>query len=126
MNFKSNIPIYLQIIDEIKTNIITGALPLGSKLPSSRELALQYQINPNTAARVYNEMESIGLSYTRRGIGTFVTEDSGIIEKLKEEQVNQILSVLDEQLTGLGFTSDEIIRLLQNYYSETAASKNEH
>lgn len=126
MNFKSNIPIYLQIIDEIKTNIITDALPLGSKLPSSRELALQYQINPNTAARVYNEMESIGLSYTRRGIGTFVTEDSGIIEKLKEEQVNQILSVLDEQLTGLGFTPDEIIRLLQNYYSETAASKNEH
>lgn len=126
MNFKSNIPIYLQIIDEIKTNIITSALPLGSKLPSSRELALQYQINPNTAARVYNEMESIGLSYTRRGIGTFVTEDSGIIEKLKEEQVNQILSVLDEQLTGLGFTPDEIIRLLQNYYSETAASKNEH
>lgn len=126
MNFKSNIPIYLQIIDEIKTNIMTGALPLGSKLPSSRELALQYQINPNTAARVYNEMESIGLSYTRRGIGTFVTEDSGIIEKLKEEQVNQILSVLDEQLTGLGFTPDEIIRLLQNYYSETAASKNEH
>jgi hypothetical protein len=126
MNFKSNIPIYLQIIDEIKKNIITGALPLGSKLPSSRELALQYQINPNTAARVYNEMESIGLSYTRRGIGTFVTEDSGIIEKLKEEQVNQILSVLDEQLTGLGFTPNEIIRLLQNYYSETAASKNEH
>ena len=68
MNFKSNIPIYLQIIDEIKKNIITGALPLGSKLPSSRELALQYQINPNTAARVYNEMESIGLSYTRWGI----------------------------------------------------------
>lgn len=126
MNFKSNIPIYLQIIDEIKKNIITGALPLGSKLPSSRELALQYQINPNTAARVYNEMESIGLSYTRRGIGTFVTEDSGIIEKLKEEQVNQILSVLDEQLTGLGFTPNEIIRLLQNYYSETATSKNEH
>lgn len=126
MNFKSNIPIYLQIIDEIKKNIITGALPLGSKLPSSRELALQYQINPNTAARVYNEMESIGLSYTRRGIGTFVTEDSGIIEKLKEEQVNQILSVLDEQLTGLGFTPNEIIRLLQNYYSETTASKNEH
>lgn len=126
MNFKSNIPIYLQIIDEIKKNINTGALPLGSKLPSSRELALQYQINPNTAARVYNEMESIGLSYTRRGIGTFVTEDSGIIEKLKEEQVNQILSVLDEQLTGLGFTPNEIIRLLQNYYSETAASKNEH
>lgn len=75
MEFKTNIPIYLQVIEDIKQKIIAGTLPLGSKLPSSRELAIEYQINPNTAARIYSEMESMGLSYTRRGIGTFVTEN---------------------------------------------------
>ena len=115
MEFKSNLPIYLQVIDDIKKKIITGALPLGTKLPSSRELAIQYDINPNTAARVYNEMESLGLSYTKRGIGTFVTEDPQVIDRLK--QLKQILTVLDEQLTGMGYTPEEIIRLLQDYYS---------
>ena len=115
MEFKSNLPIYLQVIDDIKKKIITGALPLGTKLPSSRELAIQYDINPNTAARVYNEMES--LSYTKRGIGTFVTEDPQVIDRLKQEQLKQILTVLDEQLTGMGYTPEEIIRLLQDYYS---------
>ena len=115
--FKSNLPIYLQVIDDIKKKIITGALPLGTKLPSSRELAIQYDINPNTAARVYNEMESLELSYTKRGIGTFVTEDPQVIDRLKQEQLKQILTVLDEQLTGMGYTPTEIIRLLQDYYS---------
>lgn len=117
MEFKSNLPIYLQVIDDIKKKIITGALPLGTKLPSSRELAIQYDINPNTAARVHNEMESLGLSYTKRGIGTFVTEDPQVIDRLKQEQLKQILTVLDEQLTGMGYTPEEIIRLLQDYYS---------
>lgn len=117
LEFKSNLPIYLQVIDNIKKKIITGALPLGTKLPSSRELAIQYDINPNTAARVYNEMESLGLSYTKRGIGTFVTEDPQVIDRLKQEQLKQILTVLDEQLTGMGYTPEEIIRLLQDYYS---------
>lgn len=117
MDFKSNLPIYLQVIDDIKKKIITGVLPLGAKLPSSRELAIQYDINPNTAARVYNEMELLGLSYTRRGIGTFVTEDPQAIDQLKQEQLMQILTVLDEQLTGMGYTPEEIIRLLQEHYS---------
>ena len=47
MEFKTNIPIYLQVIEDIKQKIIAGTLPLGSKLPSSRELAIEYQINPN-------------------------------------------------------------------------------
>ena len=118
MEFKSNLPIYLQVIDDIKKKIITGALPLGTKLPSSRELAIQYDINPNTAARVYNEMESLGLSYTKRGIGTFVTEDPQVIDRLKQEQLMQILTVLDEQLTGMGFSQDEILELLKEHFGK--------
>jgi DNA-binding transcriptional regulator YhcF (GntR family) len=118
MEFKSNIPIYLQVIDDIKSKIIKKELPLGAKLPSSRELALMYQINPNTAARIYNEMEAMGISYTRRGIGTFVTEDDTVIERLRKEHTDSILSDFAESLTGMGYSPDEIIQLLNRYFIE--------
>lgn len=57
MDYKANIPIYLQVIDDIKKRILTGEIKLGDKLPSTRELAVQYTVNPNTAARIYNELE---------------------------------------------------------------------
>ena len=61
MDYKANIPIYLQVIDDIKKRILTGEIKLGDKLPSTRELAVQYTVNPNTAARIYNELEQCGL-----------------------------------------------------------------
>jgi len=64
MDYKANIPIYLQVIDDIKKRILTGEIKLGDKLPSTRELAVQYTVNPNTAARIYNELEQCGLCYT--------------------------------------------------------------
>ena len=57
MEYKANIPIYLQVIEDIKRRIIIGEIKLGEKLPSTRELAVQYTVNPNTAARIYNELE---------------------------------------------------------------------
>lgn len=118
MEFKTNIPIYLQVIEDIKQKIIAGTLPLGSKLPSSRELAIEYQINPNTAARIYSEMESMGLSYTRRGIGTFVTEDVRVIDDLKKERIEELIQSFDEQLTGMGFSQDEILELLKKHFGK--------
>ena len=116
MDFKNNIPIYLQVIEDIKKKLIAGTLPLGAKLPSSRELAIEYQINPNTAARIYNEMEAMGLSYTRRGIGTFVTEDSQVIDRLQQEQTEQIVQTFDEQMSAMGYTPQEIMEMLQKHY----------
>lgn len=118
MEFKTNIPIYLQVIEDIKQKIIAGTLPLGSTLPSSRELAIEYQINPNTAARIYSEMKSMGLSYTRRGIGTFVTEDDRVIDDLKKERIEEIIQSFDEQLTGMGFSQDEILELLKEHFGK--------
>lgn len=117
MEFKANIPIYFQVIQDIKHKIISGELQLGAKLPSSRELALQYQINPNTAARVYNEMEYAGLSFTKRGIGTFVTEDPLIIQSLQTELMNDILSDFVKQMSALGYTIKDMIELLKQHHS---------
>ena len=64
--------------------MIQGKLLLGEKLPSTRELALQYQINPNTAVRIYKEMEQQNMCFTKRGLGTFVTEESAVVTAMRE------------------------------------------
>lgn len=116
MDFKANVPIYLQVIKDIERKIIAGELPLGSKLPSSREMAITYKINPNTAARVYNEMELMGLSFTKRGIGTFVTEEEGAIKTMKNDLIKEVLDEFVTQTKGLGFAPEEVIKLLEEYY----------
>lgn len=119
MEFKTNVPIYLQVIEDMKRKLIAGSLTLGAKLPSSRELALEYEINPNTAARIYNEMEAMGLSYTRRGIGTFVTEDATVIDRLKQEQTHEIVKEFAVQLQDMGYAPEEVLALLQAYYEKS-------
>lgn len=118
MEFKSNIPIYIQVIQDIERKMITGELPLGSKLPSSRELALLYQINPNTAARVYNEMETMELSFTKRGIGTFVTEDAERISRIKQELVSEKFHDFVRSIADLGIGSEELQNMVKEYYEK--------
>ena len=79
MNYDPMTPIWLQVATQIKQQIVTGVLPPGAKLPGGRDLAVQYGINPNTAARIYQEMEREGVCETKRGLGTFVTEDTVVV-----------------------------------------------
>lgn len=116
MDYKANIPIYLQVIDDIKKRILTGEIKLGDKLPSTRELAVQYMVNPNTAARIYNELEQCGLCYTKRGLGTFVSEDVHLIDTLKAELSSEMIETFISGMTSLGFSKDEIINLIKNYH----------
>ena len=116
MDFKSNVPIYLQVIEDIKDKIISGDIQLGSRLPSSRELALQYQINPNTAARIYNEMELMDLSYTRRGIGTFVTEDTSVVERLKTEHTDALIGDFVTACKCIGLSCDDVVAMIKENY----------
>lgn len=117
MEFKSNIPIYLQVIHDIKARIICGELPPGSKLPSSRELAVKYGINPNTAARIYNELEAAGISYTKRGIGTFINETPTLVDELKKEFLEDAFTDFTERVSSLGYSKDDIVKLLVEFYS---------
>ena len=83
MEYNPALPIYLQAANSIKRDIVTGKLPPGAKLPSVRDLAVEYTINPNTVSRVYKELESEGVCFTRRGMGTFVrrSRESGPDER---------------------------------------------
>ena len=113
MEFNNNLPIYLQVINQIKKDMIQGRLPMGEKLPSTRELAVQYQINPNTAVRVYKEMEQMGMCFTKRGLGTFVTEDVEVIIKMKEEMAEELLEGFIKEMTELGFSKEELIKIME-------------
>ncbi len=113
MEYNNNLPIYLQVINQIKKDMIQGRLPMGEKLPSTRELAVQYQINPNTAVRVYKEMEQSGMCFTKRGLGTFVTEDVEVITKMKEEMAEELLESFVKEMIDLGFSKEELITIIE-------------
>lgn len=112
MEYNNTQPIYLQVINQIKKDMIQGRLPMGEKLPSGRELAVQYQINPNTAVRVYKEMEQAGMCFTKRGLGTFVTEDVEVITKMKEAMAEELLESFVQEMKDLGFSKEELIRII--------------
>lgn len=115
MDFKNNIPIYLQVINDIKHRISLGELKLGEKLPSTRELAVKYQINPNTAVRVYSDMEGEGLCFTKRGLGTFVTEDEEKYLSVKREMANEYVGEFIDNMKGLGIDIDDMIELIKKH-----------
>ncbi len=112
MNFDPMIPIWLQVATSLKREIVTGRIPPGGKLPGGRDLALQYGINPNTAARIYQELEREGVCQTRRGLGTFVTEDAESVAALRRDMAEAALLRFVEELRGLGLSPRDGIRML--------------
>ncbi len=112
MDFEPNRPIWLQVMNALETDIVTGRRPPGDKLPGGRELALHYSINPNTAARVYQELEKAGLCETRRGLGTYVTEDQTRIRALRMELAQNAARDFLNRMETLGLSPAEISALL--------------
>lgn len=95
--------------------IIQGKLKPGDRLPSGRELAVLYKINHNTAARIYRELEDMGYCFTRRGIGTFVSEDEAVFRTLKQERAEQLLGSFMEEMKALGFEKKDILSMVSGY-----------
>ncbi len=115
MEFNPALPIYLQVMTAIKREIVTGTLEMGARLPSVRELAVQYAINPNTAGRVYRELENEGICFTRRGMGTFVTEDAQKVAQLKEAMADELARQYLDGMRRLGITREEALRRLGRF-----------
>ena len=115
MEFQSNIPIYLQIMDDIKQQIVSGKLKPGDKLASVRDLAVQYGVNPNTMQKALSELEWEKLLYTMRTAGRYVTEDAALIGVLREQLAQERIIGLLNELQQLGYRNEEILNLLQRY-----------
>ena len=119
-NFRSDQPIYTQLIAGLKQDIVSGALPPGARLPSVRELASDLGVNPNTVQRALQELEREGLVYAQRTNGRFVTEDTAAIAGCKQAlaaaQIREFLAAM----TPLGYGRQEIIDLLREEKEEKA------
>lgn len=115
-DLNSDIPIYIQLMDIITNNIINGVYPVGEKIPSVRELALEAGVNPNTMQKALSKLEESGLIYSYRTTGKFVTEDSTIIRQRKKNLAKDILVTAVTGLEDLSFTKPEIIDLFNEYY----------
>ena len=118
MEYNTASPIYLQVINELKKRMVKGELKPGEKMPSNRELAVLFKVNQNTAARIYREIESMGLCYTKRGIGTFVSEEDDMISGLKKEMAEELVRNFMQEMEDLGFQKGDIIDRIADYKEE--------
>lgn len=120
MEFNNNIPIYIQVIEKIKQDIVTGKLHPGDKMPSSRDYSNELGINFNTVARVYKEMEMEEILFTKRGLGTFITESSEKINNLRLEMAKKQIEAFITGMQQIGYSKEEMIKFieLENFYVE--------
>ncbi|MBB3867689.1 GntR family transcriptional regulator [Parageobacillus toebii NBRC 107807] len=117
--FDTTKPIYIQIMEKINKKIVRNEWKAGDKLPSVREMAVETGVNPNTIQRTYSELERMGIVETRRGQGTFVTENVEVIERLREQMKRDVVTDFIRNMTELGFTLDDMITSLKNYRGES-------
>ena len=102
-NLDSDRPIFQQIIDKVQTDILSGHYAPGDKLPSVRDLAMMAAVNPNTMQKALTELERIGLVYTQRTSGRFITEDVGMIQLLKEQKAKELIDTYLEGMQRIGY-----------------------
>ena len=106
--FDDTQPIYLQILQRMYAKILRGEYKSGDKLPSVMEAAMIFKVNHNTVARVYTEIVRAGVGVTRRGEGTYVTEDKSVLEELRLSMRRTILDNFIGEMSNLGYSSEEI------------------
>lgn len=111
--FDKNIPIYLQIEEQIKLNIIKEIYKKGERLPSVREYALMLKTNPNTINRALLELEEQGLIKTQRTSGKYITEDEKIIKDLKQQYIKTTTEQFVKKMQEINVSKKEILELLK-------------
>lgn len=111
--FDNERPIYIQLVEKLKAQIVSGELKQGERIPSVRELALAARVNPNTMQKALVELENIGLVYTERTNGKFVTNNKELIEKIKKELAKEKINNYLNEMKSIGITYKEAARYLQ-------------
>ena len=110
---RADLPIYAQLVFQIKLAIVSGEYLPGERLASVRELAMDAGVNPNTMQRALQELERDGMVYTQRTSGRVVTEDTKVIESAKKQLAEDQIKDFLEQMGRLGYPKEEILSLLK-------------
>jgi len=119
LDLHSGVPVYRQIIDQVRGGMASGSLVAGDQLPTVRQLAVDLAINPNTVARAYRELELGGLLETHQGTGTFISAQKikrGNVER--ERQLTQIVEDCVARAGAAGFTVEDLMEQLHGLVSE--------
>jgi GntR family transcriptional regulator len=117
LDFHEREPIYLQLVEQVKSMVASGVLKPGSQLPTVREVAADLRINFNTAARAYRLLHEEGIISTQQGRGTYVLEAPPAAEskRLKRDRLQSIVEGLLEEAKRFGFTPEEVNKVWQDY-----------
>lgn len=113
MKFDDNLPIYIQIMNEIKLMTVSGKLNIGDKLPSVRELAQEFGVNPNTIQRAFSELERENLVFAERTSGRYITNDGSIIMELKNNLAEEEIIKFLNYMKKIGYDEKEIIEKIK-------------
>lgn len=111
-HFENELPIYTQLVHQIKFAIVAGEIKPGERMMTVRDLALEAGVNPNTMQRALAELEREGLVFSQRSSGRFVTEDTGVIAAAREALAAEHVRRFRQAMRGLACTEDEIMDFL--------------
>ena len=108
-----NRPIYLQLVEELQSRIVSGVYPPGTKIDSVRDLAAEAAVNPNTMQRALAELEQSGLLRSERTSGRFVTEDRALIAEVRRALAREKIEAFVRDMSVLGFGQQELLNLIR-------------
>ena len=118
VDLKSGVPLYRQIIDQVKSGIATGTVGPGDRLPTVRQLSVDLSVNPNTVSRAYNELELTGLVETHMGSGTFIGHKRVERDEVEQRRIlDQICQEFLSRASAHGFTLEDILENLKQRQS---------
>ena len=113
LDYSSGVPIYRQIIDQIRFGIASGQLKLGEQLPTVRALAVELKVNLNTVSKAYKELEIKNILETQQGSGTFINKtDDMVPEKEREDKLKEICIQFSSFAFSYGFSLGEVMQEL--------------
>ena len=120
VDHESGMPIYAQIMEQIKHLVATGRLKPGDQLPTIRQLAVDLRVNPNTVVHAYHELDSQGVISTQQGRGTFIAArpDEGRLAEMRRDRLRAILRGALLQVLSLGYKEEEIKRAFEAQLEE--------
>ncbi|WP_192803670.1 GntR family transcriptional regulator [Streptococcus agalactiae] len=116
--FNEKSPIYSQIAEHIKMQIVSQEIKSGDQLPTVRELAQEAGVNPNTMQRAFTELEREGMVFSQRTSGRFVTEDNLLIGKIRQQVAKAELATFVNNMKKIGYKLDEITVALGHFIKE--------
>ena len=121
IDFRSGIPIYLQVVERIKEHIASGRLKPGDQLPTVRSMALELRVNFNTIARAYRILDEVGIISTQQGRGTYILEmpPPEVAENLRQQSLEALTQRYISEVVRLGSSPNEIARMIQEQVAKS-------